>query len=139
MPNVSQELLPSQQSVSMGVLHAAVWLRIALESIGGAVIAVGAVVTVARLVRASVDRHVSFNDVRLAFAGYLAMALEFQLAADILDTAITPSWPSLQLLAAVAVIRTALNYFLSREMREEREQSASRASPPSPVARASAA
>ena len=51
-------------------------------------------------------------------AGYLALALELQLACDILSTAVAPTWERIGKLAAIAVIRTALNFFLSREMRE---------------------
>ena len=51
---------------------------------------------------------------------YLALALEFQLGADILSTAIAPSWEQIGKLGAIAVIRTALNYFLMREMSEDR-------------------
>ena len=46
---------------------------------------------------------------------------EFQLGADILSTAISPSWDQIGKLGAIAVIRTALNFFLSREMEEERK------------------
>jgi uncharacterized membrane protein len=48
------------------------------------------------------------------------MALEFQLRADILPTAVAPSWNEIGKLGAVAVIRTGLNHILSREMEEER-------------------
>ena len=57
-----------------------------------------------------------FIDVRLTLARFLAIALEFQLGADILSTAVTPSWDAIGKLAAIAVIRTTLNYFLSRDM-----------------------
>jgi uncharacterized membrane protein len=60
----------------------------------------------------------SFTPIRLAFSRYLSLALEFQLASDILTTALKPSWQDLGRLAAIAAIRTALNYFLSREIRE---------------------
>jgi hypothetical protein len=60
----------------------------------------------------SVDRRTP-----LTLARFLAIALEFQLGADILSTAVAPSWDAIGKLAAIAVIRTALNYFLSREMR----------------------
>ena len=63
-----------------------------------------------------------FTAIRLALARYLALALEFQRGADILSTAIAPSWEQIGKLGAIAVIRTALNYFLSREMRDERHQ-----------------
>ncbi len=52
-------------------------------------------------------------------ARYLALALEFQLGADVLSTAVAPSWTEIGKLGAIAVIRTGLNFFLSREMKEE--------------------
>jgi uncharacterized membrane protein len=61
----------------------------------------------------------SFVPIRLAFARYLTLALELQLAADILSTSIAPTWDRIGKLAAIAVIRTALNYFLSRELKDE--------------------
>ena len=56
------------------------------------------------------------NEVRLTMARWLALALEFELAADILNTAVTPTWSDIEKLAAIAAIRTALNYFLSKEI-----------------------
>lgn len=53
-------------------------------------------------------------------ARHLALALEFELGADILGTAISPSWDQIGKLGAVAVIRTGLNFFLSMEMKGER-------------------
>ena len=51
------------------------------------------------------------------FAGWLVLALEFLLAADILRTAISPTWTDIGQLAAIAAIRTFLNYFLSHDLR----------------------
>lgn len=59
------------------------------------------------------------NGVRLTLGRWLAVALEFELAADILNTAVTPSWSDIEKLAAIATLRTALNYFLEREIRQE--------------------
>ena len=59
------------------------------------------------------------NEVRLTFARWLAIALEFELAADILNTAVTPTWSDIEKLAAIATLRTALNYFLEREIAQE--------------------
>jgi uncharacterized membrane protein len=94
------------------------WLRLAVETIGAAVIAVGVAIALARALHALVrpGSQQGFIQVRLTLARYLALALEFQLAADILSTAIAPSWTSIGQLAAIAVIRTALNFFLTREM-----------------------
>ena len=51
------------------------------------------------------------------FAGWLVLALEFLLAADILRTAISPTWNDIGQLAAIAAIRTFLNYSLSHDLR----------------------
>lgn len=59
------------------------------------------------------------NEVRLTLGRWLAVALEFELAADILNTAVTPTWNDIEKLAAIAALRTALNYFLEREIRQE--------------------
>lgn len=57
--------------------------------------------------------------VRLTLGRWLAVALEFELAADVLNTAVTPTWQDIEKLAAIAALRTALNYFLEKEIREE--------------------
>lgn len=54
--------------------------------------------------------------IRARFGIWLALALEFQLAADILATTINPSMEELIKLVIIAVIRTFLNYFLSKEL-----------------------
>lgn len=59
------------------------------------------------------------NEIRLTLGRWLAVGLEFELAADILNTAVTPTWADIEKLAAIAALRTALNYFLQREIREE--------------------
>ena len=56
------------------------------------------------------------EEIRLSLARSLALALEFELGADILRTAVAPSWNDVGLLAAIAALRTALNYFLGREL-----------------------
>jgi len=47
------------------------------------------------------------NEVRLTLGRWLAVALEFELAADILNTAVTPTWSDIEKLAAIAALRTA--------------------------------
>jgi uncharacterized membrane protein len=95
------------------------WLRLALESAGAFWIAVGFAHALVALIAAHLNRRTStFTVVRLTFSRYLSLALEFQLASDILSTAVAPTWDEIGKLAATAVIRTALNYFLSREMEE---------------------
>ena len=55
--------------------------------------------------------------IRIQFGSSLAIALELLLGADILATAIAPTWNDIGKLAAIAVLRTALNFFLERELR----------------------
>jgi len=103
-----------------GVYAAVQWLRLGLEAVGATVVAIGgARGLVALAVRLSGPGERSFGAVRLTLARHLSLALEFQLAADILSTAIAPSWDQIGKLAAIAVIRTGLNYFLAREMAGE--------------------
>lgn len=56
-------------------------------------------------------------EVRLDLGKSLALALEFLLAADILRTAVAPNWDDIGKLAAIAALRTLLNYFLERELK----------------------
>ncbi|WP_019585598.1 DUF1622 domain-containing protein [Deinococcus apachensis] len=62
--------------------------------------------------------------IRLRLGRWLSVVLEFLLAADILRTAVAPNWNDIGKLAAIAAIRTALNYFLGREVRETEQQTA---------------
>ena len=96
----------------------------AVEIAGAVVIFVGAALGFARFCWVAVrSRNAeAFVQVRLDVGRYLAVVLEFQLAGDILRTAIAPTFREIGELAAVAAIRTALNYFLGREIREERAE-----------------
>jgi len=117
-------LAPSETGVEEAVQHAAQWLKLGVELTGALIIGLGVGVAAVLFVRALFPPQVeSFNRIRLSLARYLALALEFQLGADILSTAIAPSWDQIGKLGAIAVIRTTLNFFLTRELREERQRS----------------
>ncbi len=129
-------VLPSPSAVGAEevVLHLVQWLRLLVETTGAVVIGIGVVLAIGRFVQALVAQEPErFNAIRLLLARYLALALEFQLGADILSTAIAPSWAQIGQLGAIAVIRTLLNYFLTREMEAER-QAAQTAHPDDAVA-----
>jgi uncharacterized membrane protein len=64
------------------------------------------------------------QDIRIKFGSSLTLALELLLAADILATAIAPTWDDIGKLAAIATLRTALNYFLERELKESEKRNA---------------
>jgi uncharacterized membrane protein len=54
--------------------------------------------------------------IELGFA--LSLALEFELGADILKTAIAPNWQAIGIVASIIVLRTMLNYFLQKELEQ---------------------
>ncbi|QKD01932.1 DUF1622 domain-containing protein [Mesorhizobium loti] len=104
------------------VVSSVLWLKLVVESVGALVIGIGMVASFVEFARTYVTHQIRDNkSVRQTLAGYMALALEFQLGADILATSVAPSWDMLGKLGAVAVLRTALNYFLTREMKQEEE------------------
>jgi uncharacterized membrane protein len=99
------------------------WVRLVVEIIGALIVAFGALHAAATFIQDIAARQpANFTRIRLSFARFLTLALEFQLAADILSTAIAPTWDRIGKLGAVAIIRTALNFFLIHEMKEERAE-----------------
>ncbi|WUI09491.1 DUF1622 domain-containing protein [Micromonospora sp. NBC_00421] len=110
----ADELLRHGDMVVVGVV----------ETLGATVIVVGALWAALRFVVEGL-RHRSaavFTPIRLSLGRFLTLGLEFQLAADILRTAVSPSFAQLGQLAAIATIRTALNIVLRREIAQEQRQ-----------------
>jgi len=111
---------PSEFGVEDVVITTVLWIKLIVEAIGAGVIVIGIGTAGAQFLRSYArPAERNFNAIRLTLARFLALALEFQLGADILSTAVAPSWEQIGKLGAIAVIRTALNYFLMREMRDE--------------------
>jgi uncharacterized membrane protein len=104
-----------------------------VEACGAVVIVIGALVAIAKFALSLARRDIGeFTSVRLTLGRFLALGLEFQLASDVLRTAISPSFEEIGKLAAIAAIRTALNYFLAREIAEEQravEEAKARSTP----------
>lgn len=65
----------------------------------------------------------------LRFAQWLVAALTFQLAADIIETSIAPTWDDVGRLAVIAIVRTLLNYFLERDLEDIRDRERKVATP----------
>jgi uncharacterized membrane protein len=82
-------------------------------------IATGCIGALARVVRMAFERQIhvrTIKDIWLRLAGWILLALEFTLAADIVRTSISPTWQDLGKLAAIATIRTVLSIFLERDL-----------------------
>ncbi|HEX8384014.1 MAG TPA: DUF1622 domain-containing protein [Sphingomonas sp.] len=104
------------------------WLASATETAAALIIALAILEATLRALRLFLHRSVREPDhddrgshdvkeeIRLKLGRWLALSLEFALAADILRTAVAPSWDEIAKLAAIAVLRTALNFFLQREI-----------------------
>lgn len=95
------------------------WLATGVEVIASIIIAL-AVIEAAWAAFVLFERRDSPADskeaIRLRLGRWLAVSLEFELGADILRTAIKPSWSEIGQLAAIAALRTLLNYFLQKEI-----------------------
>jgi len=87
------------------------YLQLVLETLSVICVAIGLIKTLFILVKVKDGRAA-----RYYFGNWLATALEFQLAADILVTTVDPDLDSLIKLGIIAVIRTFLNYFLAKEL-----------------------
>ncbi len=111
--------------LSEDTLRAATLFLVRIIEAGGVIVIFsGAMIGLVRFLLLARPRQwpARFMPLRLDVGRFLALGLEFQLAADLLRTAVSPTFQEIGKLAAVAAIRTALNFFLSREIREEREQ-----------------
>ena len=120
------------QPYEEGLAAVAAVVKLILEAIAVLCVAVGLVAAVKPAISdlRRDDRTRTFVKLRLAFGTWLALALEFQLAADILSTTIAPSLEELGKLAAIAMIRTFLNYFLRKELEAEEQKQQRRSEGP---------
>ena len=94
--------------VALGVEVAAVFI-----------VAYGAVEAFYRSIRAITGRDTNTGqrkDIWLSFGMWLLLGLEFELGADIIRTAISPTWNEIGQLAAIGFIRTFLNFFLEKDL-----------------------
>jgi uncharacterized membrane protein len=117
----------AESDVRSLILELVRWLQEGTELLSVALIGIGVLLTTYSFVRLMMtvrrksrrERRLAYQSARLILSRFLALALEFQLAADLLGTTVAPSWDQLGRLGAIAVIRTFLNYFLAREIDEE--------------------
>ena len=101
------------------------YVALSLEALSIVIIAYGGAEAAVRALWPVLRRQVTHGMRRAAWLGlarWLVLGLEFMLAADIVRTIIAPDWTELGQLAAIAVIRTFLNYFLEKDLDEALEK-----------------
>lgn len=90
-----------------------------LEIVVVFVVLLGGARALVQLVAASANRKLDTPAARAIWVGFatsILLALEFALGADIIDTAVAPTWDDIGQLAAIAAIRTGLGFFLGRDI-----------------------
>ena len=95
------------------------FIALGVEASAALIIAYGAIEAISCALRTIVNRPLEpgkRKEIWLRFAMWLLLGLEFELAADIVRTAIAPTWTDIGQLAAIGVIRTFLNYFLELDL-----------------------
>jgi uncharacterized membrane protein len=78
--------------------------------------AIQAIVAVVAAIFSGAADEIRGRLIWLKFATWILLALEFALAADIIHTAVAPTWEDIWKLAVIAVVRTMLNYFLAKDI-----------------------
>ena len=100
--------------------EAVVWI----DAVALLVILGGTIQAVVGMLRVTFTRasRAERREVWMQYARWLIAGLTFQLAADIIETSITTSWEAIARVAAIAVVRTFLNYFLEKDFSELQER-----------------
>jgi uncharacterized membrane protein len=103
-------------------------VALGVEVVAALMIGIGAVEALVRLVmpKSKFGRTAPFakyREIFVRFGVWLMLGLQFELAADVIRSAISPSWTEIGQLAAIAAIRTLLNYFLAKDIMEQVEDS----------------
>jgi len=103
-------------------------VALGVEVVAALMIGIGAVEALVRLVmpKSKFGRTAPFakyREIFVRFGVWLMLGLQFELAADVIRSAISPNWTDIGQLAAIAAIRTVLNYFLAKDIMEQVEDS----------------
>jgi len=99
------------------------YVAVSIEIVGIVVVAIGsleAAIAVGRMLFTRTS-YSARREAWLKYMHWLAAGLTFQLAGDIVHTAVAPTWNDIGQLAAIAAVRTFLTYFLERDIKEATE------------------
>jgi uncharacterized membrane protein len=97
------------------------YIALLIEAGAVLVVAFGAFQALMSLLLAIIGRsadEMRGREIWIKFATWILLALEFALAADLVRTAVAPTWDDISKLAVIATIRTMLNYFLAKDIAE---------------------
>lgn len=110
------------------LVEIAEYTALAIEMVAVVLVAFGAFEAFARSLGRLFSRAPAGwrKDIWVEFGMWLLLGLQFALAADIVRSAIAPTWDEIGKLAAIALIRTFLNFFLERDIMELRGETVSR-------------
>jgi uncharacterized membrane protein len=103
-------------------------LASAIELVMLIVLTIGTLRALKAIALQVVHRRALADNVRtiwLHYAGWIVLALEFALAADLIRTVVEPSWQEIGQLAAIGAIRTGIAWFLGRDIEEFNKDPAS--------------
>lgn len=104
----------------MLLIQIVVLLKIVIEGVAVLILAL-AVIRALRdlgIRKLKMQGEEKLTQIRLDLGVALALSLEFLLAADIAATAVSPTWDALGKLAIISAIRTFLNFFLEKEVKD---------------------
>lgn len=98
----------------------AIYLSLIIELVSAAIIGIALLQFIAGYIPTLLHKkqYITNTWLRVRFGSSMTIVLELLLAADILQTAVAPTWEDIGKLAAIAAIRTALNFFLEKELQE---------------------
>ena len=109
--------------LAVGALHAVT----IIHAMALLVVAFGTIEAFARSLRAMVSPSATghhFHSGYVQYARWLVAGLTFQLAADIIETSVSPSWDEIGRLAAISAIRSFVNFFLERDLTAQEKRGA---------------
>jgi uncharacterized membrane protein len=120
-PSGESQSSPLESWLKLLVGYLAVGTEIAAALVIGSAV-IRSVLLYLRQLFSQRKQHVdSTESIRLQLGRGLALGLEFTVASDILNTAVAPTRQDILNLGAIVLLRTLLNYFLEREIRQSEQ------------------
>jgi len=94
-----------------------------VSGLGAAVVVWGVIEAIVAFIRlkfasAKEDAVSQSETIRQHLGAHLLLGLEIFIAADIISSAVSPSWEKVGILVAIVGVRTILSYFLRMELKQ---------------------